>query len=190
MRHHDHYEILCNRISNLERRFLPEELSSIGEYTETDYDKVRAFRLLAHSEIESYLEAIARNTAVESVKAYKKKNLASIPIIGIINRYGNKKNLNKVDDCIRKYISTVKNNSGIKEQNVIILFTPLGFLADDLFLSVLNSYGTARGEVAHTSAQVQRPPDPGDEKKTIKEILGGLRAFDHYYKEVLQDLWD
>jgi hypothetical protein len=42
----------------------------------------------------------------------------------------------------------------------------------------LDSFGSQRGEVAHSSVKTQQPIDPKTEETTVDNILAGLRELD------------
>jgi hypothetical protein len=177
------YVQLEKRIKQLRNIFLPRKFSPTGTYSVAQYDKVRAFRVLAHSEIESYIEYIAKELAIECVKQFKDNNIILPPIIGIVNRYG--KGISQIDNCLSGHITTIGSNNGIKEENINKLLSPIGCFLDSSILSMLNSYSSVRGEIAHTSSSVQRPIDPRDELETITEILKDLEGIDNYYNAIL-----
>jgi hypothetical protein len=49
---------------------------------------------------------------------------------------------------------------------------------DPVWLSITETWATARGEVAHKSAKMQVRPDPQNEVKTVRQILAGFRDVD------------
>lgn len=67
--HTDKYMRLKNRLNKLKRVYLPSSFSPTGTYSDTVYEKVRAYTVLSHAEMEYYFEEIALSIAE---KAYKK----------------------------------------------------------------------------------------------------------------------
>jgi len=80
-----------------------------------------------------------------------------------------------------------RKNHGVKEENVLALLLPLGVHADQLdptLLADLSSFGTARGEVAHTSTVgIAKWADPKDELDRASALVASLLGLD----EVLND---
>src|SRR5690606_34796337 len=73
----------------------------------------------------------------------------------------------------------IKKNNGIKENNLIGFFKPIGYEIDPTLQSTLNDYGKTRGDIAHTSFNTQQPLDPATEKSNIRQILNELANFDN-----------
>jgi hypothetical protein len=76
----------------------------------------------------------------------------------------------------------LKNNNGLKEKDLLTLLLPIGVhhsALDQTLLNDLNSFGSARGEVAHTSTiGVTTLFDPRTEFDRVVQILGGLSSLD------------
>lgn len=51
---------LKGRLVELRQNLLPVKFSATGDYTDIQMDHARGYRLLAHAEIESYLEDVSR----------------------------------------------------------------------------------------------------------------------------------
>lgn len=92
----------------------------------------------------------------------------------------------KLYKIVADYRNDVKNNHGIKEDNIKKLFQPLGYRIDNfdaLFLSTLESYGEKRGEIAHMSIKhTQQLLNKNDEYNKIEEILMGIVDFEQVIK--------
>lgn len=83
---------------------------------------------------------------------------------------------------IADFRKEINSNHGIKEENIRKLFGPLGYKIDEFdvsFISTLSSFGTLRGEMAHTSAnKTQQPLDQNTELTRINDLLVGIEAFE------------
>ncbi|GBF81897.1 diguanylate cyclase [Aphanothece sacrum FPU1] len=87
---------------------------------------------------------------------------------------------NKIDKAHRRFISSVNDNHGIKEKNILTLLLPIGINSDDLdqdWLNLMDSFGKNRGIIAHTSAlsyKTKQQINPQDELNTVKKIVYGV----------------
>lgn len=192
------YNYLISRLDELRRRLLPKTFSPTGSYRMQQYDKVRAYRLLAHAELESYLEDRARTMATVAYNKWKvdgrpRSVLISLLAFHLIQDGLNGQKLREVlsgtrrhtDDSVRSatqaYNNMLSKNHGIKEENILRILLPLGVEASDIdsaWLRTIHDFGQKRGETAHTSTRTQQPPDPESELRVVSDILVGLKRID------------
>jgi hypothetical protein len=90
-----------------------------------------------------------------------------------------------VDEAINiaqnQYITLVRNNHGVKENNFKRLVLPLGVdfeKIDKTWLANLDSFGANRGETAHKTKRASSQINPEDECNAVKMLLKGLRELD------------
>lgn len=191
------YRSLVSRVKGLERRLMP-KLNPLGNYTARENDLIRAFRLMAHAEFESYFEDRAVQVAARALKSYKngKKNfgrvLVSLMAYSPLAPQSPPSSLNpktKADDpftrihrVVAQFTKEVRDsNHGVKEPNIIAMLCPIGISDADLdatFLNTLNSYGQNRGASAHQSIKAQQPIDPVTELKTVHDLLAEVQKLD------------
>jgi len=191
------YRQLSRRIDKLRKHLLP-PLSSTGDYSEVELDRVRGYRLLVHAEIEAYLEDRARAIANESVKRWVADGKPKPVILGLLSFHLKQDRVThqdlkeeytgskaRVADAIhsanQSYNQVLSQNNGVREDSVLKILLPIGVRPSDLdqtWLNTIDSFGMARGEIAHTSIKTQQPLDPLSEKKTVEQILGGLKNID------------
>ena len=151
----------------------------------------RAYLVLAHAEIEAFCEDRARALASRAEAIWKKKGRHTrllkqlIEFKNVRDRAPWKpidKTPNKVQAAIKSFMSLIDNNHGVREKNLFQLFFPLGIRTcdiDNTWLATMDSFGTSRGEIAHTSMRTQQPIDPATEHNRItRQILPGLRKLD------------
>jgi hypothetical protein len=182
---------LLKRLDTLRHHFLPEAFSPIGQYDVREYDLARAYVLLVHAEIESYLEDRARDVADTAEKRWKKKGSHSNVIRSVFGFHSHTKNEPwkpfdktpaKIQSALNSYATLISNNHGIKEANVCRLLFPIGIEYRSLnatWLINLDSFGSFRGSLAHLSSiKTQQPVDPETEFKRVAEIVKGLRSLD------------
>lgn len=181
------YKKLKVRIGELEKRFL--KFEQIDSSKPENQDKLRAFKLLIHAEIESYIENVVLeiwNQCSDDWKNRKKvlPSLAFLIMYSSSRFEANEKQITKDDriaQILNSYENIVKDNHGIMRKNILKLVIPLGLKYDDLdetWLTIIDSYGNYRGLVAHKSSSAQIQIDKENESNTIKLILKGLKKLD------------
>lgn len=176
---------------------LPPTFSPIGHYSAREYDLARAYVVLAHAEIEAYCEDRGRGVAARAQHLWQKKNRYGRTLVQIMKFHNISKRQPwkaidkspaRVKAALNSYLNSVKQNHGIKEENLFNIFFPIGIEATDLdtvWLATMDSFGTARGAVAHTSVSTQQPVDPATEyNRIMNDILPGLRKLDRKIKRL------
>ncbi len=198
------FRALTQRIQQLEKRFLPRSVSPTGVYSDRQLDLVRGYRLLAHAEIEAYLEDKARAVANNSIAMFRADGkprhvLMSLLAFHFIQTEMSEKRIKEIHvgsishltDAIGQAGSSFNRmiaiNHGIREVNILRLLLPVGFACtevDAAWLSTVDSFGASRGETAHTSFRAQQQLDPQNEKNTVAQILAGLRLIDEQFGQL------
>ena len=188
---------LQNRLAELDSKFMADQVAA--ETTDPltftpDTDRIAAFRLLVHAEIEDYLERKAR-LSLELMKKDVQTNLYTSKFmphffamstilaqpIEIKKPFSDAKFIQCILDLINTANELVNDNNGIKEFS----FTPLSLFAgikndniDPGLLDKLKSYGASRGDVAHKGInRVQTILAPSAELKAAKDLIYGLEKF-------------
>jgi hypothetical protein len=186
------YTTLSGRLNVLQRHFVP-PVKVAGNYSAAEIDKTRAYIVLAHAEIESYLEDMT-TSVLDAAKRRWQTGQSAGRCVSALFMYQEKKYepprslsrqasdatfgaaVMKAIDSHEEYVS--KNNHGIKERNILRLLLPIGVPEidlDPLWLGTMNSFGSLRGVVAHNSARrVQTPPDPATAQRAVTDALSGL----------------
>ena len=126
------------------------------------------------------------------VKKWERQHIANYNLASLLMEHNriekNEPIETKLYKIVADYRNDVKNNHGIKVDNIKKLFQPLGYRTDNFdapFLSTLDSYGEKRGEIAHMSIKrTQQLLDKNDEYNKIEEILLGIIDFEHIIKSV------
>ncbi len=162
-------------------------------YTRQELDRLRAYRLLVHAEIESYLEDRARWAAQRAVArfaagrptqalaglfAYEDRPSQELPR-GI--DVGTHALLTRAHKALIRYEYGVGRNNGIKEENLLSLLLPIGCREpdlDSLWVTEMTQFGTDRGSVAHSAVKTQQPMDPDTEVKRVQRLVAGLLDLD------------
>ncbi len=206
------FKQLESRLTELQKNLLPDEFSSTGQYNDKEQDRARGYRLLAHAEIESYLEDIARETVTEAIRRWKKESKPSLPLISFLASYHSSWNIDdqasneeiikiaksrrnakdSIDEIINlaqtQYQNRLRDNHGIKENNLFTLIVPIGIDISELdstWLTNLNNFGSLRGNVAHNSKLTTGEINPKDELSNINSLLVGLAQLDEKIRALL-----
>ena len=199
------YRELRARIRKLRDHLLPRKFDPTGTYSERQIDRTAAFKLLAHAEIEWYLEEIVVETANWAFDNWRRNNwrrrgLITEPLLAMltyvdghlglpprIRPSGSDRDLHKRVEIARNRLNSYAkgNNNGIREENVLRLLLSVGISEVDIdqtWLATTNSFGQRRGEIAHSSRQIYSPPNPEDELNTVNLIIDGLSDIDDKLK--------
>jgi hypothetical protein len=196
---------LKKRLSELRKHFLPRRFSPIGSYSDRQLDMARAYRLLAHAEIESFVEDISRTVVMAKIGAWKKSRKPSDVIICFLASYHSGWNQKvegellqdliasgtqvkakdtaeeAVDMAMKQYIAHINSNNGVRQDNLQKLFTPLGVRFSDLdssWLVNIDDFGKLRGDIAHKTVSLVRAIDPYSELQRIVDLTVGLKKLD------------
>lgn len=160
------------RINVLEGALIP-TVNSLGIYTDAELDLIRAYVLLCHAEIETFLEDWAKILLQTLTLELQNPNS------------GSKFSRLHASRVARELLHTINTNHGIKEKNLLNMFEPFGILETDFdaidtkFLSLMNGFGHRRGESAHGSVmRATKQPNPIQEKKAVDEILSYLEKLE------------
>ena len=193
---------LRTRIRELRRHLLPNKFNSTGDYTDRQFDRTRAFRLLAHAEIESYLEDVVLDTANEAFLAWRDHGVTTVPLVAMVayveknlgmvpDRHTSERETDlgvRVKDSLTAFNGyTRARNHGIREKHILRLLLPVGITLKDIdptWLATTDSFGSNRGDAAHRSKQVYSPPDPKSEYDIVTQIIEGLSDIDEKLLEL------
>jgi hypothetical protein len=189
----------------LRNQFLPEPFEPLGVYPNSARVQAhtRAFLVLSHAEIESYLEGWAKEIARAAETLWTSSNKVTKPLAYLLATLAEriepktKDSPQKLADAsvrlFQKYYKVIKDNNGVKEANVLALFAPLGIPASALgatLLPSLDSLGSLRGSHAHESAKaVASVLDPETEFKRVTDLVTELGSLDDWlrkYKTIIR----
>lgn len=160
------FDVLANSVMELKRIYLDASLNSGVPPTADQHDFARSFTVLAHAEIEWYIEKVSTKFSEKILTAAKYGNVSAstfalltfsslAPLTGggefkrekrlVSTRVGEAKaSLKKISD----------ENHGIREEHLASLFVPLGLTHKDIdatWLGDVDSFATFRGRYAHMS---------------------------------------
>ena len=194
---------LETELEQLRKQFLPAAFDPLGVYPDPPRVQAhtRAFIVLGHAAIETYLEDTARGIAKAAEAVWKKRAHVTAPLAFLLatmlerlklplrlpgpkGKDGPQVFSDQISTLLQNYYTAVNKNHGVKESNVLELFVPLGAPATAFgvtLLSNLEALGSLRGIHAHNSAKaVQSVLDPEDQYKKMKTILTDLVVLDKW----------
>ena len=199
--HTDKYIKLTSRLRKLRTVYLPRLFSPTGTYSESVFEKVRAYTVLSHAEMEYYFEETALSVAERAYNRWITNQKSSKPLLALVAYYdgqyqsvpeahdGNRSDENldvRIQKAYTSYNSLVRvNNHGIKETNILRVFLPIGIRIDDLdenLLIALNNFGAERGRIAH-STRASNLTTPDDALNTVSSIIKLIDSFDSFLHE-------
>lgn len=182
------YKELKRRIDYLLSHHLP-SANPTGVYTRKEKDEIRSFFLLSHAEFEYYFEEVGREKAKEALDKwlanheYKSKVLLYLAVFldSTEKVKQSETSEDKIKAIVGQYFIMLKNNNGIKQDSILKILCSIGIDHDQIdysWLNTITSYGTSRGEIAHTSARVQNLKDPIDISKDVNYIMKEISSLD------------
>lgn len=188
------FKQLEKRIQIIDQQFLP-TIRPAADYTQEEQDNTRAYLLLIHAEIESFLEDIAEDKAKKALNKWVSKRTKSNTLLSLASftELNDGKLTDKYDleerlkRTVSNFIARLKNNHGIKQDNIRSILLPIGFESseiDQTWLLSMDSFGDKRGDIAHSSAQVQQPLDPATMSSTVNQLLNELRIIDEKLRTI------
>lgn len=186
-------------VDNLRHCFLPPAFDALGTYAnaQTVHARTRAFLVLGHAEVETYLESWAKEIARTAEVLWQKGRVTSATtyLFGTLMEKvelprtlvsSAKDTPERFTDASKKafvcFYETIKENNGIKEASLIKLFGPLGLPASVLSPTLvpnLDSLGRLRGQHAHESSKAVRSVlDPETEYNRVLALISDLKSLD------------
>ena len=187
----------------MRKQFLPRKFDPLGQYPRPARVQAhaRAFLVLCHAEIESYLEGWAKEIARASEVVWSKSGKVTKPLAFLMatlserikvpetyrtnNSNDMPQRLSQITvQLFQNFYKSIKDNNGIKERNLFVLFGPLGIPSAALgatLLPNLDNLGAIRGTHAHNSSKaVQSVLDPETEYNRVRALLSDLAALDQW----------
>jgi hypothetical protein len=207
------FRILTREINRLKKQLIPKH-NLTGLYSDRQLTRTIAYRVLAHAEIESYLEDRAWEVVQNAKNMWDNKGKINLTLICLLGFSGltmdeppetlspkkaNKtvpdekiKISKKIDLALANFKRVINENHGLKEKNILALLLPIGIDIKDLdtsWLATMNTFGENRGEVAHKSAtfySIIQPINPVDEVNMVKQIIQDLLKIDELMNQLMK----
>ncbi|MBD2690545.1 HEPN domain-containing protein [Anabaena catenula] len=207
------FRILTSELNRLKKQLIPKP-NPTGLYSDTQLTRILAYRVLAHAEIESYLEDRAWEVVQNAKNVWDKTGKTSRTLICLLGFSGltmdtppetlsPKKAIKtvpdekikiktKINSAFASFKRVINQNHGVKEANILALLLPIGIDSNDLditWLANMNTFGENRGEVAHKSASSYRTiqlVDPVGEVNMVKQITQELLKIDELMNKLMK----
>lgn len=185
------YSSLITRRNDLEILFL--NFPTSDSLLSQNQDKIKAFIILFHSELEYYFELIGKGVnSFQKASAVASRNYSSIPnhyfVFGIKQPdFSVEFDQNIRGEKILKEYETLlaKKNNGIKSKDILSILLPLGIDYSHIgltLLNTLNDYGEKRCKFAHTgiSLHASQALDRNIESQMSNTIISMIHNLDEY----------
>lgn len=195
--HSTEFNHLQERITLLSAKFVDDQI--ISETTNPsefipDVERLAAFRLLVHAEIEDYIEKKARNwlNVLKNHIGNKSYNVKSVIDLYVVAMFLESPlsfkipfDINMFTDELQQILNhankVIDGNNGIKLESFLKLSILCGKHIDEIdyaIATLLSEYGRKRGDVAHKStSRVTNIQAPSAELSTAKNILSALKNY-------------
>ena len=191
-----HFKLLQERLEELSRKFIVDQVAAENADPAAflpDLDRLAAYRLLVHAEIEDFLEAKAKdNIAVIKTRVNGAPWIRQSPEL-LALAIALKKPLPHLDalepsrfcdyvsDLLASAQNAISENNGVKNASFVLLSICSGKTVDeiDAILSAsLHSYGKERGDVAHKSVTHSKSLQaPSAELETARNLVDQLAKY-------------
>jgi hypothetical protein len=199
-------------IETLRRQLLPSAFDPLGQYPDMAQVQAcaRAFLVLSHAEVESYLENWARQIAKRAEQVWTTSKRLSPPLTYLLVTLAEKivvpqsmdgpnakDTVERLEEAasrvFQRYYKLVNDNHGIKEANLLGLLGPVGVPVTALgatLLPLLEAFGSLRGDHAHHSAKlvVQSVLDPETEYNRAVALATELGTLDGWFQAYLRQI--
>ena len=187
------FDRLHSRTISLRDRYLPEKPNQIGDYSEEQQDDARACILLAHAEVESYLEGLADELCSHVSELITNEHYDSLTS-SFLYFYGARTNeisAESLEDVAKGAVNlhkkVLRGNNGIKVKDVSKMFNPFFVGGIDLDASLeqaLDSFGALRGKCAHSSfIGISEEINCYEIREQVNCLLRLLREFDSRFND-------
>lgn len=194
------FDELILELKHLRLCFINDDLT-VGKYTDSQKKYVMSYIVLSHAIFENYLEKVSLNTLTLAREKWVKFKIIHPPIAYILAYYGNafenfpkkinlqqneqKTTVSSFEDRLARVVTlynkdNLKENHGIKEENILRLLLPIWIDISDLnqgWISTIDSFAVLRGEIAHTGS-VSKEINHQDILKTVDLIVSGIKEID------------
>lgn len=207
---------LVAQLAELRRHLLPDPFDETGVYEDEDKVAMTAlaYRVLAHAEIEAYFEDRALEAANSARAAWDERSHVSRIALCLLAFSGKEmpsppdtleaptENKRKawpmLVDVSERFAPVVTSfhhyvrteNHGVREKNLLSLLLPLGIgpaQLDPTFLAAIDSFGSLRGQAAHTSSRraVRQAINPAEEYRRVEGLMPGIEAIDSLLDDLI-----
>ncbi|MEK7396443.1 MAG: hypothetical protein AAB116_05860 [Candidatus Poribacteria bacterium] len=192
----DRYKNLEARLNQLRRYYLPRLIEPTRVYRTQQVDKTMAFTVLAHAEIEQFLEDICEQVAIRTADEWNQAKRISRSTVSLVSFYGETKNFpeslvltgrpemtQRIEQAKNNFTDYIhKNNNGVSRSDLIRMLLPVGLSEAEIPLGwpdLMRELHDKRCSFAHHAAgTVTHQLHPHTEHERVKKILEGLKRID------------
>lgn len=192
-----HFRLLQHRVDELSQKFIHDqerdELANPATF-QPDLDRIAAYRLLVHAEIEDFLESKAKDNIaaiearMQSGPVWMRQSPELLALAISLKRpllphdvHDITTHTSFISDLLASARRAISDNNGIKSQSFTFLSLCAGKTLDeiDVILSAsLNSYGKNRGDVAHKSVTHSTSLQaPSAELSTARVLISQIASY-------------
>lgn len=192
-----HFRLLKQRVDELSRKFVDDQVQDEQANPATfqpDLDRLAAYRLLVHAEIEDFLESRAKDNIaaigarIQAGSTWMRQSPELLALAVGLKRtlpqddvFDLARHANFVGELLTSARGAISENNGIKSQSFVFLSLCAGKTLDeiDAILSAsLNSYGKDRGDVAHKSVTHSTSLQaPSAEVNTARMLVSQIASY-------------
>lgn len=192
-----HFQLLNRRVRELASKFVDDQVQAeVADPASflPDLDRLAAFRLLVHAEIEEFLEAKARDNVqavaarIAAGGAWMRASPELFPLAVALKRSLPQEDTIDIQryatfasDLLGAARSVISDNNGVKNQSFTLLSLCAGKTLDEVdgVLSAgLNSFGKSRGDVAHKSVtRCSSLQAPSAELQTANNLVAQIGSY-------------
>jgi len=195
--------VLKRRSLALQKHFLPRRPSLTGKYSKMQLDRIAAYFVLAHAELESYIEDKVVELIDYADSKWNPSRTSTWPLLCMLsyvhgekkgppenfdpNQFKDREFMAVTNSAMALHRGRVKVNHGVREKNLCDLLFPVGFSHTDIdstLVASLDSFGQRRGDFAHKSMHTigGNQIDPFVEAANIATIVTGLETVDSHFQ--------
>jgi hypothetical protein len=207
------FRTLTKELNRLKKQFIP-KIKPGHFYSPRQLALTLAYRVLAHAEIEAYLEDRVWEAALNAKNNWDSQGKTCCTLICLLAFSGQMMELppdtlsptkpakkipdekikinKKIDLAINSFKRIIDQNHGIKEANILSLLLPIGINPENLnifWLATMNTFGEDRGVAVHTSATSPttiRVLNPINELQRVEQIIQELLKVDELINDLMR----
>lgn len=158
---------------------------------------LKAYILLSHAALEVYFEDTCLHAANEAVNKYKNAGSITKSLLGLVSskvlRDVRTKSAKRLasdavsnisvfsTEALTAYSKRVKDNNGIKGENIRALLVPVGVepeIEEISAFNALNTFGTSRGDIAHKFLGIKTQHTLSSVNSNLKTIRDGIDVYE------------
>lgn len=153
---------------------------------ESEEDRLQAYILLVHAEIEHFLEELGKEVVQSAVRASTPTSCRPLVSRLIYLKTKGTMEITRLDAALINsvtnfYEGVIEGNHGLKALHLMRLFMPLGLTHQDfdvVFLANMEAFGRKRGGIAHGGTRLIQGTQPSTERAKVDDIASDLQSLE------------